>query len=454
MLKLQSLEDNRALRRGLWIAYAALLLVLTGPPEFGWNENSRLATVESLVERGTLSIGESTLETGDKCWFRGVYYSDKPPIPSLIGAVAYWPVHRILGLRLAEDPLAYRLVTFFAVGLAQCLLVAVFYRAIRSKCRFPLAMTAILALATLLPGYATVYNNHAPGALFLFGALAAVSTRFGNPPTGRFRWTFVAGFCAGLSVGSDLSTAVYFALFGLLLFLWERENLEGYVWGALIPIGLFLLVNVRVTGDILPAYFHPEGYDFPGSHMAQTLGGSAPSALPEVMRYLFECTFGVPGFFTNTPVLLLGLVGVAVAMRRPTDRGPALCVLAGFAVSLAFYGLRSSNFGGYSFGFRYLLPATPLLLYYLPDFLDPQRRVDDVGARPPACSPAPYLRGVVLVLFLIPSLGMSALCVMEPWQPTGKAIADTVDRVAPGLGDSLRGFYHSAVGRNGTGEGG
>src|SRR5437868_3611985 len=64
----------------------------------GWNDGSRLATVESLVDRGTWAIDDSqfvrpTDDSGagtlDKLRIDGRYYSDKSPVPALLMAGEY-----------------------------------------------------------------------------------------------------------------------------------------------------------------------------------------------------------------------------------------------------------------------------------------------------------------------------------------------------------------------------
>jgi len=96
-----------------WVLGAcALVFAAAGAKPFAssWNDGSRLASVESLVERGTFCIDDSVfhpperargalpyepsnpaLHTGtlDKLLIDGRWYSDKPPLVSLPLAAAY-----------------------------------------------------------------------------------------------------------------------------------------------------------------------------------------------------------------------------------------------------------------------------------------------------------------------------------------------------------------------------
>jgi hypothetical protein len=107
-----SAGDNPWVGRGVLVA-ACLLAGVTARPYAGaWNDGSRLATVECLVDHHTLAIDDSifvkvpyfestpspyqlddlelrVLGTGDKLYIKGHYYSDKSPVPALFLAGVY-----------------------------------------------------------------------------------------------------------------------------------------------------------------------------------------------------------------------------------------------------------------------------------------------------------------------------------------------------------------------------
>ena len=70
-----------------------------------WNDLSRLAAVESLVEHRTLAIdGSNYLQyTGDKVFVDGHFYSDKPPLLAVVMSWVYFPLYRFCGLSLTEN---------------------------------------------------------------------------------------------------------------------------------------------------------------------------------------------------------------------------------------------------------------------------------------------------------------------------------------------------------------
>ena len=65
-------------------------LLTINPRINGWNEASRMALTQSIVEHHELTIDQSTFQdTGDKLFINGQFYSDKPTTPSFLAALVY-----------------------------------------------------------------------------------------------------------------------------------------------------------------------------------------------------------------------------------------------------------------------------------------------------------------------------------------------------------------------------
>ncbi|MBV9125612.1 MAG: hypothetical protein JO112_19860, partial [Planctomycetes bacterium] len=114
---------------GLVLA-GALVIALAGarPYAGGWNDGSRLATVECLVDDHTLAIDRSifvqvpapgsssrplpydpqepllTRGTYDKLLINGHFYSDKSPVPALLLAGVYQGLQWCTGLTARDRP--------------------------------------------------------------------------------------------------------------------------------------------------------------------------------------------------------------------------------------------------------------------------------------------------------------------------------------------------------------
>jgi hypothetical protein len=79
----------------VYLLVIALALVTTHAAPGSWNAASRIATVQSLVEYHTFVIDKTAfIGTGDKVFIGGHFYSDKPPMPSVLGAAVYWPLYQ------------------------------------------------------------------------------------------------------------------------------------------------------------------------------------------------------------------------------------------------------------------------------------------------------------------------------------------------------------------------
>jgi hypothetical protein len=75
-------------------------------------------------------------------------------------------------------------------------------------------------------------------------------------------------------------------------------------------------------------------------------------------------TFGRCGLFSLYPVLLAGVAAAlrAVTSPRLPNRGPILLGFCAFGLLTAYYCVTTNNYGGESYGFRWYIPAMPLLL--------------------------------------------------------------------------------------------
>ena len=196
----QRLSDRQFHSLGwLLVAVATLIAVLGAKSHAGgWNDGSRLASVEMLGERGSFVIDDSiflkvpaleagrpspypvdrldlrTLGTLDKLLIDGHFYSDKSPVLTVLMAVP----HR-LGL-LAGGPTATQspdwfcyVQTVLSSGLAFVVTVACIWRlgiAIGLTRWWSLALPSAMTFATVAPVYSQQVNSH----IVLLGVTSAL----------------------------------------------------------------------------------------------------------------------------------------------------------------------------------------------------------------------------------------------------------------------------------------
>jgi len=401
---------------GVWVALFFFLVwsFSTHSHVGSFNDRSRMAAIESLVERGTWIIDESPFSrTVDRIFVDGHFYSDKPPVLAFIASGVYAVLHRGFGLSLDagwcdldESPChcrafcddspdwAYYLLTLTLIGVPSALMLALFYH---MTGLFGLGnpaailLTAALGLATQVFPYSTVFNSHIPAAACLlagFYALLRARRPLGFPkpqgsPAGR--WLFFAGLLTALAFTFDLGVGLFFvAFFGYAL--WgHRRHAWPYILGGLLPIAWMVFLDYQIVGTPLPPYMYTQGYDYPGSRFPQTIAGNRS---PEnVLIYGLRLLLGDHGLFAFNPVLLwagVALVRYSLFAIRHSSvvkepllrwRNPFLsqsavvrfAILVGLTSSLfaLYFILFTDNFGGAAYGPRWYTVFIPLFFLFV-----------------------------------------------------------------------------------------
>jgi hypothetical protein len=327
--------------------------------------SSRMATVESLVERGTFAIDRSTFSyTCDRMALGGRTYSDKPPLLSVVAGGVYAVLHHGLGLhfRAGADPdrnqlhdPTYAWMTLLVTVVAQALLVATFDAAagelgLAGGAR--LAATAAVAFATVLWPQTAIFSSHPVAAALLLGGWRLLWVR--SPARAA---PALAGFLLGLLVGVDIPAGV--AALGLALLLGPARR--SVLLGAVLPLALHAALNLTIVGDLKPFQMHRELYDETTGHAGASATGFAEDA--GLGYYAVRNLFGSLGVFALTPVALLAL---ALTSRRAfASRGRDRMAVASvvlFAALVLAYVVVWPEAVGCSYGMRHVAPALPPLL--------------------------------------------------------------------------------------------
>lgn len=301
-------------------------------------------------------------------------------------------------------------LTFLFVGLSAAATVALFDRALarypRLDRRWQTLLTVGLGAGTLLASFAGTFNNHVPAAALLFAALLAAFD-------GR---ALAAGAAIGLSGGIDLLPGFGFApivaVIAVRAAVDRRRAVRRFAGGFALALALFVGGNVATTGSPLPPKMVPGAVD-----LSATAGESvAGVVLPEGKLYALELLAGSHGLFGVSPILVFGAIGLLFALRRPPfgDRPAWILIAAGMAAQWLGHALLAGSYGGWSYGYRYLLPIQPVLLLAAPLVFE------RAAARAAFAAVLP-----VSILF-------AALGAYHPWPPayeqasTGESIAATV----------------------------
>jgi len=385
---MKKLDDLLARRPVGWVLFIIFLLLWAVLAKAyttdSWQEDSRLATVQALVEQGTFIIDHTEFNrTGDKIFINGHFYSDKTPLFSVAAAGVYTILHRMLGLRLdtticlpAQDsaacrawgPDGLRLTAFYwlnliLVGVPSALLIALVWDALTRRPAGGLVATGLavsLGLASPIGPYSIVLTSHLASALCLFAGFILLAR---SPGRWRFFW---AGLWLGLAANMDLLLTLFVATFGVWVVFARRAYLVSFGLGVLIPYAMSAITNYWVAGTLIPLYLDPGAYDFYGTVLHKAAGGTEGFySLQFGLRYAYDLLIGRRGVFAYTPLLIYAVTGMwkLARHRQHAMSGLALAALAGCLAFTAYLIWRTDNFAGVAWGVRWFVPLTPLLWY-------------------------------------------------------------------------------------------
>jgi len=311
--------------------------------------------------------------SGDLAFADGHLHPNKAPGTSFAAVPGYALVRAVESIAGVDPDLAQVMnVNAWLAGVASMSLIAalgvvVFWRlAMRlSDGRIDAALFATLAFAfgTLYFPYATMLLEHDLAAVALLGAFLLL---FGTRSPARL---FGAGVCAGAAVVFSYLSIVAVVLFaGYVAFRVKRGSaLLAFAAGTIPPFAVLAVYNFASFGTIVATNYAWENPLF------NRAGGGVLElfASPRADVLLALLVSPARGLFAGAPVLVLGVIGLVMMLRRPQLRPEGVL----FAAMIAHVFLFNTTFGawngGWACGPRYLIPAIPFLA--LPIALVPPR---------------------------------------------------------------------------------
>ncbi|MBK9385176.1 MAG: hypothetical protein IPN34_10220 [Planctomycetes bacterium] len=349
----------RAFPEWLWFV-AALLWIAAAPthPD-SWSDASRLATVESLLHRGTFRIDESPwVAVGDRILLPDGFRSHQPPFFSVLAVPISFCIEA-LGWQLAPESVAAHYLGLVALLVA--LPFALFVRALDrelASSRSPHRWVApALLCASFATPYALVLNHHLPAATCAGIGLLALRR-------GEAAWR--VGLWLGVAAALDLP-AIGFALAAFALAPESGSRLRwtlGCAAGAAPALAAAGLLQLLSTGELAPGGLRSDAFAWPNSSfLFEPLTGQLPArSAAATWIYVLRGTVWNYGLFAYHPWLLLAAGGTLWSARgRGSTRASARAALAGGLAVLLLYGLFSENQGGSCFGVRWLVLLVPAL---------------------------------------------------------------------------------------------
>lgn len=353
----------------LVVVFIFLTLFFIRFQQVSWNDGSRFATVQNLVENYSFAIDHSLFFTYDKVFIKGHFYSDKPPVFSVIASTPYFILHS-LGYHFVDHPRSFVYVINVLMLFVPALIFIYFiFRLFKNRLEITsdqaLLLSLILFLGSALLPFTTVFNNHLLAAL-LVGV--ATSLLFFEPK--RFFHYFIIGTVFGIATVIDLGVVFMVFSFSLYILFYNSFNKETFkkflffCLGNILFLAVHYIINFQITGDFFPASMHPEFFIYSGSKFSYsnlTNVGLVVHSFGDWIKYIYLMTFGQRGFWLHNPLSFFGLC-LAVYYIFQTDKKMRLYSLASlFSVLmvLMYYSLYGRGASGGSYTVRWFLILIP-----------------------------------------------------------------------------------------------
>jgi hypothetical protein len=197
----------------------------------------------------------------------------------------------------------------------------------------------------------------------------------------------LAGFFAGFAACCEMpATGLALALFVVLLLRLPGQTLLFFLPAALAPVAAFFVTNYLAIGEWLPVQTDTSSswYQYEGSNFKadpDKIGTSIDRLDEPKLVYALHLLLGHHGLFSLSPIWFLAVVGMFIGLGQLLRAGLVRAVVCGderddlalvgtlafalTAVVVAFYVFKTSNYGGWTNGPRWLMWLTPLLLLAL-----------------------------------------------------------------------------------------
>ena len=318
-----------------------------------------LEAARAVLRDGTLAIDPKRLLPDDPVLVRadGRTFAQDPPAYDVALAGVGWAVERV-GVSSDANPVLFPyLLTLFASAVPTAVAGGLLYRTGRwfeldRGWRFVLALAGVLA--TGWASYATVLQPHAPATALVVAAVASVGQYTQAKRAGRaVGWLFAGGFCGALALvieplaGWALLAVLAAAAVAEVAVRWRVLGVLLVLAGAAGPVTLHGVLNRSIAGDWRPPRWHAHAPPPSTSGPADTDtngddGDEVPSAwagLGRGLSRLLDLTVGTHGLLSHFPVLLLGVAGTALMVRRHWTRAVkavAFVTTAGLVVTLLY----------------------------------------------------------------------------------------------------------------------
>jgi hypothetical protein len=352
----------------VFILFFILFSIFTKGNMISWGDSSRMATIQSLVDNYTFIIDRSIFNwTGDKYFYNNHFYSDKPPVLSLYGALIYFLLKNILNISFANHyHITCYLITLLTIGFLSCLGLVYFYKIIVEifgiEEKWADITTLIAGTGTLVLPYSIVFNNHIVSGILLVLSFYYLLKSENN----KFYNVALSGLLVSIAGSIELNCFLFIP-FAFVFFLLTKSFKSGIIFLlACLPfIIIFLGLNIYTSGSLVPPAMNKALWDYPGSIFNQeNLSGLAThKGIAGILIYSFHMIVGNRGLISHTPILLFSIYGLIIIFKRRIFfyKKEFLYISTACFAFILIYILKTVNYSGYAFGIRWFATVIPLL---------------------------------------------------------------------------------------------
>jgi hypothetical protein len=352
----------------IFILFFILFAIFTKKTMLSWGDSSRMATIQSLVDNSTFIIDRSLFNwTGDKYFYNNHFYSDKPPVLSIYGALVYFLLKNIFNISFANHyRLACYLITLLTIGFLSCLGLVYFYKilveifAIDEE--WADITTLVLGTGTLVLPYSIALNNHSVSGVLLLLSFYYLLKYENN----KLYNIALSGLLVSIAGSVELNCFLFIP-FAFVFLLLTKSFKSGIIFLlACVPfILIFLGLNIYTSGSLIPPAMNKALWNYPGSifNQANLSGLATHKGISGILIYTFHMIIGNRGLISHTPVLLVSIYSLIVIFKSRyfVYKKEFLYISAASFAFILLYILKTVNYSGYAFGIRWFATVIPLL---------------------------------------------------------------------------------------------
>lgn len=249
------------------------LVFIVFSQNLGWSELTRVDLAMSIVDEGSFSIDSYYQNTGDRVFFDGHYFSDKPPGSSFLSVPVYFMYKNLFGVPVVGTDLYAPLSTSFSwllflnilliTSLLGAISVVLVYRVSKfftNKEAHSMLLVISYALGTIVFVYSRTFMNHIISAFL--GVLALYLILRMKRDKKSKDYSLVVGLVIGFAIMNEYAMfLVFLALLSIFIYYfksWKKTLL--FLSGVVFFILLLGLYNYSIHGGVQPGFIYADKF--------------------------------------------------------------------------------------------------------------------------------------------------------------------------------------------------